>query len=124
MRRHLGSVLGTLLLLGSTSCIFLVDNVSVEESCTIEGSGTCATCMRTKCQSQIDGCCGNLTCSDLEGHSALLDGLDRCGGGDKVSCKRTLVTSSLSFDTKGDVLQRCIRVLCNDVCTGEANTTE
>lgn len=116
-----GRALGALLLAASTSCIFLIDTVDVEPGCVIEGTTACATCMRTSCQAKIDACCGSLTCANLEGHSALLDGLDRCGNGDKTKCASTLTSAPASFDIVGENVRTCVKASCNEPCTGAAN---
>lgn len=115
------ATLGALSLAASTSCVFLIDTVDVQPSCSIQGTSACASCMRTSCQAKIDACCGSITCAGFEGHSAVLDGLDRCGNGDKTGCTNTLIKTAGSFDTTGDAARACVKASCNEPCTGAAN---
>lgn len=103
----------------ASGCIVLISPYEVGDHCTIAGTTTCATCIRTNCQAPIDTCCGTKECGlapqpGLAGKSDVLGVLDACGGGDRNACITKLSTPRLG--TEEEAVRACVTASCNAEC--------
>lgn len=106
----------------ASGCVLLVSPFEVGEHCTIAGDSACATCIRTKCQPAVDGCCASTSCAKRPTDTGLfeletediLDAIDACGRGDKNRCISELSTPKL--DAEEETLRACVTSTCNAEC--------
>jgi hypothetical protein len=88
-------------------------------TCPITGESDCGTCLRTKCQAEINYCCGDASCRGGDSESnTVLAAFDTCAAGDSTRCAESLRTSYSSF--QGDVLKSCLASRCQATCAGTA----
>jgi hypothetical protein len=110
--------------LGATGCIALVQPFDVGDHCTIVGETACAACVRTKCQTQVDTCCGATYCGLgvdgflSAGKSDVLEAVDRCGAGDKAACASKLASKRSGKEEES--VRACVTTSCNAECLGDA----
>ncbi len=118
MLRHLFAVL---LLLPIAGCIVFVPSYDAVDNCPINGDSICGTCLRAKCQADINTCCGTEAC--VEASSYTLDesefyttiaALDVCAGGDKAGCEDKL--KSANDSTAKETVNRCVSDNCRSEC--------
>jgi hypothetical protein len=99
------------LVFGPIACIALVDDpAKIGTTCGIEAaSGTCGSCLRARCQPQLDACCGDETCRPV------LDEVDACTT--KASADAcSNVRKGGDQATAAGRLRRCIDVSCGASC--------
>lgn len=108
---------GLALLVPVAGCVLVVPAIEPKSSCTIAGSTSCATCLRSSCQAAIDTCCGDPGCSGSDGHSVVLDAVDACGNGDKDACATSLQEAGSGA---AGAIRSCIRQSCDEACLAGA----
>lgn len=94
-------------------CIVLVDSFEAHEQCEIQGSGACATCIRSSCQNRIDDACRS-TASGAARGTSILGEVDACGRGETTSCARAL---SKERSDEDEALRQCVQASCRSACT-------
>ncbi len=102
-------------------CFVFVETFDVREQCGIEGSGSCAECIRSSCQGAVDTCCGSETCAAGSNGSSILDDADACGRAEVSTC-----VSALSKERSGrddEALRQCIQSSCRTACTVASSTS-
>ena len=81
------SLWAAVLVLQANACVLIVEPIDHDSGhCHVQGFTACATCLEASCQTSIDACCNDLSCAGKDGHTAILDALDACGGGDQAAC--------------------------------------
>jgi hypothetical protein len=106
------------LILPLASCILLISPDTPGDHCIIKGATACATCLRDKCQTSIDGCCRDTLCSETSYVSSpTLTTLDQCGEGNAKACASGL--SGQGYGAAATV-RTCVSQQCSEVCTGGA----
>jgi hypothetical protein len=92
-----------------SGCILIAPTFEPQDHCSFNGSGQCATCIRTHCQAPIDTCCGADGCV-----SAMLPAVDDCGEGQGKACGRSLATTRTKPDE--EAVRSCITSNCTSDC--------
>jgi hypothetical protein len=108
---HFRALFATLLAL--SSCVLVVSPEDIGDHCTFHGSTACSTCIRSKCQAQVDTCCRDKTCLE-QGSPRMMDAIDKCGVGDAFSCA-TAVRSQQQGSAA--TLRDCLSRECASECT-------
>jgi hypothetical protein len=106
-----------LVLVQATGCILVIPPFAHDAHCGITGTSACAACLRTSCQPAIDVCCNDSSCRGVDGHSAILDGLDACGGGDAKSCASGIGNGDSASAAS---VRACVVGSCKEACVGGA----
>jgi hypothetical protein len=109
-----------LTMLPLTGCFVLVETFDVREQCGIQGSGACATCIRSSCQATVDGCCGSATCAAGSSGTSILDDVDACGRGETSRCASALADQRSGGEE--EALRQCIQASCRTACTVPSST--
>lgn len=129
MARLFALVLTALLVLAPMSgCIFFAPNIDPLDNCPIKGDSLCGTCIRSKCQAEVNNCCGAEACRE-SGISTVftskteegttMAALDVCAG-DGTKCAAAL--ASVNRSAEGTVVNTCITTNCADACATTSAT--
>jgi hypothetical protein len=121
MRALLGALATASLALAlapTAGCVVVMPPLEHGEHCAFVGSGACATCLASSCQASIDACCSDKACAGDDGHSAVLDAVDACGGGDAAACAAHLGDAQGKSAGVGAV-RACVTTTCRAACLGD-----
>lgn len=125
------SLLALALLVPLSGCIVIAPGFDAVDNCPIRGDSLCGTCLRAKCQADINTCCGTEGCSESTGYGfddenevgTTIAALDACAGGDTARCGDQL--ESAYGSTAKEAVNRCVTNNCRDACVkGGASLTK
>lgn len=99
-----------------SSCV-LGSSFDPKDHCGFSGSSTCATCMASQCQTQIDACCSNASCRAGSYGSGTLEIVDACGSGPVTSCADKIKNKG-GADSVSSAVFSCLETTCREACLG------
>ncbi len=92
-------------------CVLLVSPKDYGAHCRFEGEQTpCGQCIRTRCEADVDGCCGQGSCEPT------LAAVEACAAGDVAKCDAVASLRTSSEAAKAGV-GRCLDERCRDECS-------
>lgn len=103
-----------LLTVALVGCVLVVPPLDVSRTCAIEGASDCAACIRTSCQVEVNGCCGDEACARPTFGPSLLEAVDACGRGGSDACDEALRVGPQT--AAGEAMRACIVKECPSSC--------